>query len=298
MGRRGLWTGLRLRQISALLGRFGLRVSPTTVRRLLKQLGYALHANRKCLCSVHPERNRQFHYIARQRRRFAVEEAPIISVDTKKRELVGLFKNAGQVWSRESIAVFDHDFPSLGHGVAIPYGVYDLQANHGCVTVGTSRNTPAFAVESIRRWWLTDGRRRYPDSARLLILADNGGSNGADTYLWKHALQRRLADPFGLFVTVCHYPSGASKWNPIEHRLFSEISKRWAGIPLADYATVLRLIRDTRTTNGLSVSCSLDAHRYPTGVKLVPAQLASISLYRHPVLPAWNYTLLPNQNRN
>jgi hypothetical protein len=298
MGRRGVWTGLRLRQISRLLRRLGICVSPNTVRRLLKTLGYALHANRKSLCKSGPERDRQFRYIARQRRRFAQEQAPIISVDTKKRELVGNFKNAGQVWSREPIEVFDHDFRSLGQGVAIPYGVYDIEANRGRVNVGASSNTPAFAAESIRRWWLSDGRRHYPEATRLLILADNGGSNGADTFLWKHALQEKLADAFGLFVTVCHYPTGASKWNPVEHRLFSEISKQWAGVPLVDHTTVVRLIRETHTETGLSVSCSLDTRRYPKAIKLSPEQKARISLYKHAVLPNWNYTLLPNEKRN
>jgi len=298
MGRRGVWTALRLRQISRLLRRLGIRVSPNTVRRLLKTLGYALHANRKSLCQSPPERDRQFRYIARQRRRFAREQAPIISVDTKKRELVGNFKNAGRVWSREPIRVFDHDFRSLGQGVAIPYGVYDLAANRGLVNVGVSSNTPAFAAESIRRWWLSDGRRRYPRANRLLILADNGGSNGADTRLWKHALQERLADAFGLFVTVCHYPTGASKWNPVEHRLFSEISKQWAGVPLVDHPTVVRLIRQTQTASGLAVACSLDTRSYPKAIKLAPEQIARISLYKPAVLPQWNYTPLPNQNRN
>lgn len=298
MGRRGLWTGLRLRQISRLLRRLGFHACPNTVRRLLKKLGYALHANRKSLCAPCPERDRQFHYLQRQRRRFAQAQAPIISVDTKKRELIGRFKNPGRVWSQAAVDVHDHDFPSLADGVAIPYGVYDLQANRGSVNIGTSRNTPAFAAESIGQWWRREGRQRYPHASRLLILADNGGSNGAATALWKHALQEKLADRFGLFVTVCHYPTGASKWNPIEHRLFSEISKRWAGQPLVDYSTVLRLIRETRTTTGLTVSCSLDARNYPKGIKLTPEQLKQISLYRHSVLPQWNYTILPNQSRN
>ena len=298
MGRRGLWTGLRLRQISQQLRRLGLGVCASTVRRLLGKLGYALHANRKSLGASCPERDRQFRYLARQRRRFAQEHAPIISVDTKKRELVGQFKNPGRIWSRESLPVHDHDFLSLGLGVAIPYGVLDVQANRGCVNVGTSRNTPVFAVESIRQWWLREGRRRYPEASRLLILADNGGSNGANSHLWKHALQEKLVDPFGLCVTVGHYPTGASKWNPIEHRLFSEISKQWAGQPLADYPTVLRLIRTTHTRSGLAVTCALDTKRYPTGIKLTSEQRSAISLYHHPVLPAWNYTLLPNENGN
>lgn len=299
MGRRGVWTGLRLRQISAQLKRLGLRICPNTVRRLLDKMGYALHANRKSLSSAKPpERDRQFKYIARERRRFVSEHCPIISVDTKKRELVGNFRNPGQIWSREPIPVHDHDFPSLGQGVANLHGVYDLQANRGRMTVGTSRNTPAFGVESIRRWWLFNGRHRYPHARRLLILADNGGSNASDTYLWKHALQEKLVNPFGLFVTVCHYPTGASKWNPIEHRLFAEISKHWAGQPLTDYATILRLIRETRTRTGLMVNCSLDTRQYPKGTKLNPDQIRRISLYKHAVLPNWNYTLLPNENGN
>jgi len=298
MGRRGLWTGLRLRQICQRLRRMQIQVSPNTVRRLLEKLGYALHANRKSLCSSCPDRNRQFHYIARQRRRFGAEHAPIISVDTKKRELVGHFKNAGRVWSQAALQVHDHDFPSLGEGLAIPYGVYDVQANRACVRVGTCRNAPAFAAESIRQWWLRDGRHRYGEASRLLILADNGGSNGANTSLWKHALQEKLVEPFGLYITVCHYPTGASKWNPIEHRLFSEISKQWAGQPLADYPTIVRLIRQTRTNAGLRVRCSLDTRPYPKGVTLAPEQLAAISLHRHAVLPKWNYTLLPSQTGN
>lgn len=298
MGRRGLWTGLRLRQISRQLRRLHLRVCPNTVRRLLDKLGFALHANRKSLGQSCPERDRQFRYLTRQRRRFTAEHAPVISVDTKKRELVGQFKNPGRVWSRAPLLVHDHDFPSLGVGVAIPYGIYDGAANRGYVSVGTSRNTPDFAAESIRRWWLHEGRQRYPNASRLLILADNGGSNGASCRLWKHALQTKLVDPFGLFVTVCHYPTGASKWNPIEHRLFSEISKQWAGQPLRDHATVVRLIRNTRTASGLTVSCNLNLKRYLTGIRLSPEQIAEISLDRHAVLPDWNYTLLPNENGN
>ena len=298
MVRRGLWTGLRLRQIAARLRRIGLRVSPNTVRRLLSRLGIALHANRKSLCAPCPERDRQFRYLKRQRRDFEQAHAPIISVDTKKRELVGNFKNPGRLWCQEPIPVHDHDFPSLGHGLAIPYGIYDCQANRGSVVVGTSRNTPAFAAESIRQWWCRDGRRRYPDASRLLILADNGGSNGADSHLWKHALQQRLADPFRLSVTVCHYPSGASKWNPIEHRLFSEISKQWAGQPLVDYPTVLQQIRKTHTRTGLTVTSTLDTRCYPTGIKLSSDEIRRINLHRHSVLPSWNYTLSPRRNGN
>ena len=298
MARRGLWTGFRLREIAQRLRRVGLPICPNTVRRLLEKLGYALHSNRKSLCKSCPERDRQFRYLRRQRKRFAAEGSPIISVDAKKREVVGNFKNAGQVWSRAPIQVNDHDFPSLGHGVAIPYGVYDVEANRGCVTIGTSRNTPAFAVESIRHWWLCSGRYRYPAATRLLILADNGSSNASATKLWKHALQEKLVDPFGLFVTVCHYPTGASKWNPVEHRLFSQISKHWAGQPLRDYTNVQRLIRETTTSTGLKVSCALDTRNYEKGIKLSQEQISQISLFKHRVLSDWNYTFLPNENRN
>jgi Rhodopirellula transposase DDE domain len=225
------------------LGRLGIRVCPNTVRRLLDELGYALRANRKSLSGHQsPERDRQFRYLQFQRQAFARQGLPIISVDTKKKEMVGPFKNAGQVWSREAIAVNDHDFRSQAKGMAIPRGLYDVLANRGSVLIGTSHDTSEFAVDAIVDWWRREGRRRYGQSSELLILADSGGSNAARCRLWKCALQEKLVDRFGLSVTVCHYPTGASKWNPIEHRLFSEISKHWAGQPLVDYPTIVRLI--------------------------------------------------------
>ena len=298
MAQRGIWTALRLRKIAGHLGRLGLAICPNTVRRLLEKLGYALYSNRKSLGSRHPDRDRQFRYLARQRRCFVQQHAPIISVDTKKRELVGPFKNAGRAWGREAVAVQDHDFPSLAKGVAIPYGIYDCQANRGAVVVGTSRNTSDFAVDAICQWWRRQGCRRYRGTARVLILADSGGSNGAHCHQWKHALQEKLADPYGLSVTVCHYPTGASKWNPIEHRLFSEISKQWAGRPLTDYPTVLRLIRATTTTTGLKVTATLNPKHYPNGITIAAPRMRELSLYKHSVLPNWNYTLLPRQNRS
>ena len=297
MARRGIWTALRLRKIAGQLGRLGLTVCPNTVRRLLEKLGYALYSNRKSLCSRNPDRDRQFRYLGQQRRRFIRQHAPVISVDTKKRELVGRFKNTGRAWSRQAVAVQDHDFPSLAHGVAIPYGIYDCQANRGAVVVGTSRNTADFAVDAICQWWRRHGRRGYGGASRVLILADSGGSNGANCHQWKHALQEKLADPYRLSVTVCHYPTGASKWNPIEHRLFSEISKQWAGLPLTDYQTILRLIRETTTDTGLKVTSTLNSKTYLTGIKIPPQQMRALSLYKHSVLPNWNYTLHPRQNR-
>ena len=298
-GRRRLWTGKRLRQITAeLAGEWGIVVSPNTVRRLLRQLGYGLHANTKSLSSHHEHRDQQFGCIARQKQRFLQHHQPIISVDTKKKELVGNFKNPGRVWSSKPIPVNDHDFRSQGKGMAIPRGLYDPQANRGFVVVGTSHDTAEFAVEAIVRWWRGEGRRRYGQAPYLLILADSGGSNGARCRLWKYALQEKLVDPYQLTVTVCHYPTGASKWNPIEHRLFSEISKHWAGQPLSDYPTVVRLIGETRTQTGLTVNCSLLNKFYPSGLRITDDQMHQLSLRKHAVLPDWNYTLYPRNNRN
>ncbi len=299
MGRRGLWTGQHLEEISGHLKALGLSVCPNTVRRLLDQLGYALRANRKSLSGAQsPERDRQFQCIRYQREQFAREGLPIISVDTKKKEQVGRFKNPGRVWSLEAPLVHDHDFRSLASGVAIPRGLYDVQANRGAVLVGTSHDTAEFAVDAIVEWWRGQGRRRYPQAAELLLLADSGGSNGARCRLWKYALQEKLADPYGLAVSVCHYPTGASKWNPIEHRLFSEISKHAAGQPLTDYPTILRLIAGTRTRTGLKVTCALSTTAYATKVKVSDRQLNQLDVFKPSLLPDWNYTILPRLNRN
>jgi hypothetical protein len=297
-GQRGLWTGKRLRGISAELARLGLRVCPSTVRRLLEEIGYALHANRKSLCASSPCRDQQFGLLNHQRAAFTQSGYPIISVDTKKKELVGQFKNPGRVWSREAILVQDHDFRSQADGMAIPYGIYDLAANRGTVMIGKSHDTPRFAVDAICQWWRREGIYRYPTAPELLILADSGGSNGARCRAWKLALQENLADAFGLSVTVCHYPPGASKWNPIEHRLFSEISKHWSGQPLNDYATIVRLIRSTRTQTDLKVNCTLNPRLYATDIKVSKQQMAALDILFHPQLPEWNYTLLPRPNRN
>lgn len=299
MGCRGLWTGKRLRDISGKLARLGLRVCPNTVRRLLKEVDYALHANRKSLCAnTSPYRDQQFGWLNHQRQEFSHSGYPIISVDTKKKELVGRFKNNGRVWSRSPILVQDHDFRSQAQGMAIPYGIYDLHANRGMVLVGTSHDTPAFAVESICQWWRRYGSRRYPNAPELLILADSGGSNGARCRAWKLALQEKLVDRYELGVTVCHYPSGASKWNPVEHRLFSEISKHWSGQPLTDYETILGLIGGTRTQSGLRVNCALTTKYYPTKIRVSNHQMDELDMLKHPILPEWNYTLLPRTTRN
>jgi len=298
MGRHGVWTDKRLAQIADELKRWEIHVSVSTVRRLLYQLGYALHVNRKSLSKPHPDRDRQFQYIQQQRRQFARQALPIISVDTKKKELVGLFKNPGRVWGSQPTPVSDHDFRSDAKGIAIPYGLLDLARKQGSVFVGTSHDTPAFAVHNVALWWRDHGCKNYPNADSLLILADSGGSNGARVRAWKWQLQEQLVDPFGLTVTVCHYPTGASKWNPIEHLLFSMISIHWAGIPLVSFDTIVRLIRQTKTKTGLRVFCRLVKQFFPTGQKISKAQMRLLSLVPHEVLPAWNYTLSPRKNRN
>jgi hypothetical protein len=298
MGRRRLWTGKRLRRIAADLRKLKIHVSPNTVRRLLHEIDYTLHANAKSLSVSSKERDQQFHCIAQQRRRFCRCQLPIISVDTKKKELVGNFKNPGRVWSQQAVAVNDHDFRSQGLGMASPYGIFDMSRNRGSVFVGTSHDTPRFAAENIARWWRSSGRKNYPDASKLLILADSGGSNGARVRAWKYELYRQLVEPFDLEITVCHYPTGASKWNPIEHRFFSEISKHWAGQPLDSYETIQRLINETTTKTGLRAHALLVSNYYPTGQKVSDQQMREIRVHNHGILPTWNYTLRPAENRN
>ncbi len=288
------WTRRTTEKIACELKGLGVNVSAKTVGRLLKQLGFSLRANHKKLCGATSEdRDAQFAHIAELRERFAALGCPIISVDTKKRELVGLFKNAGQAWNREPMLVKDHDFRSEALGIAIPYGVYDLLANRGTIFAGTSYDTLDFAVNAIEKWWRTEGRQRYPAARDLAILADAGGSNGYRCRAWKHGLQTRVCDRHAITVTVAHFPSGTSKWNPIEHRLFSEISKNWAGRPLDSYETILNYIRTTTTTAGLRVRAHLVRRRYPKGIKINHEQMQALCLTNHETLPKWNYTIRP-----
>jgi hypothetical protein len=289
------WSRRTTDKIAMALGDFGVTVSPNTVARLLHQMGYSLRVNHKSLSTERsPDRNDQFIYLGDLRARFQRRGLPIISVDAKKRELVGPFKNPGSRWDQSPRLVNDHDFRSDSAGVAIPYGIYDLLANRGSVTVGISHETSAFAAHAIANWWRREGSARYPRSRQLLILSDTGGSNGARRRAWKTELQSQLADSLGLTLTVAHYPTGASKWNPIEHRLFSEISKNWAGEPLDSYQKILNFIRSTRTQTGLSVTAQLDRRHYPTGIEPTPEQIESLQLRPHEVLPKWNYTISPN----
>ena len=291
------WSRRTTAKIAAELATVGIEISPNSVAKLLKKLDFRLRVNHKKLSSGSgSNRDQQFGYIAEMRQRFARDERPVISVDAKKRELVGNFKNPGTAWHRHAVPVKDHDFRSEAQGVAIPYGIYDEQANRGSIFVGTSHDTSEFAVESIEKWWRYDGRRRYPETDHLLILADSGGSNSAYRRSWKYALQTKLCDRHRLSVTVTHYPTGASKWNPIEHRLFSEISKNWAGKPLESYETILNYIRTTKTSTGLRVKAYLVPKQYPKAVKISDQQIEELALEKHETLPKWNYTLTPREN--
>jgi len=289
------WTRKTTAKIAEELRRLGIDVGPRTVARLLKQMGYSLRVNHKNLarvCKTSPEdRNAQFEHIAALREDFAARRQPCISVDTKKKELVGQFKNPGTAWNSAPVEVKDHDFLSEAIGKAVPYGVYDIHANLGTIFVGTSRDTAQFAVDSIEMWWRSEGQYRYPGATDLAILADGGGANGPNNRSWKLYLYENLAKPHGLNLTVAHYPPGASKWNPIEHRLFSEVSKNWAGRPLDSYDTILNHIRTTSTATGLSVRAHLVDHEYETGIKITDAQMRSLPLVNHRSLPRWNYTI-------
>ncbi len=241
------------------------------------------------------ERNQQFGYIADLRESFAKHKLPVISVDTKKKELIGNFRNRGDSWQESAIEVKDHDFPSDAKGKAIPYGIYDTLKNKGSVYVGITRDTPSFAVDSIENWWRNEGSATYPDAKELLILADSGGSNSSRSRVWKHKIQSNICDQFGLSVRVSHYPPGSSKWNPIEHRLFSEISKNWAGRPLDSYETILKYIRTTTTTTGLRVKSHFVRKKYETGEKVSNKQMRELAIKKGEVLPDWNYTLQPRK---
>jgi hypothetical protein len=288
------WLNCRLSDIRQQLDARGHRVSKPVISRLLRAHGYSLRANVKQHAGKqHPERDQQFQHLRAQRMAHQAAGQPVISVDTKKKELVGNFKNAGQLWCQGAEVVDAHDFPQDAVGRAVPYGIYDLQHNCGTVYVGQSADTPAFAVDNIAQWCATELPARFPSATQLLIEADSGGSNSARSRVWKAALQAQVADRFGLTVTVCHYPTGASKWNPIEHRLFSEISKTWAGCPLRSFDLVLHYLHETRTATGLRVEAHLIPTMYATGVTIPDAVMATLAIQAHDVCPQWNYTIHP-----
>jgi hypothetical protein len=293
-----LWTTRSLRNLVAALAKKGHAVCPTVVGDLLRRMGYSLQANSKTReGGKHIDRDAQFQYINTQAKGFLAAHEPVISVDTKKKELVGNFKNNGREWrpkgTPELVNVHDFIDPKLGR--AVPYGVYDITNNAGWVSVGTDHDTASFAVNAIRRWWRTMGKKRHPKAKHLMISADGGGSNGYRVRLWKVELQK-LADELKLPITVCHLPPGTSKWNKIEHRLFSFITINWRGKPLRSYRTIVQLIAATTTDAGLKVRAELDENKYPKGVKVSDAQLAAVNLSRHAFHGDWNYTISPSQS--
>jgi hypothetical protein len=289
------WTRKTTENIAQLLQQIDIPVSANTVARLLYQMDFSLRVNRKQIAATSsPFRDQQFQYISSLRTRFQRQGLPIISVDSKKRELIGNFKNPGAKWDRAPTPVNDHDFLSDASGVGISYGIYDAPQNRGTICLGVSHDTPAFAAHSIATWWKREGSLRYGRVPQLLVLADSGGSNRCTSWAWKTEIQTRLCNAFGMALTIAHYPTGASKWNPIEHRLFSEISKHWAAEPLVSYEKMLNFIRTTRTKTGLVVTAYLDRTVYPTRLKPDPQLIASLRLKPSKTLPQWNYTIAPN----
>jgi DDE family transposase len=295
------WSCKSTRTLAVALQALGHSVSHTVVAELLHQLGYSLQGNVKTREGrQHPDRDAQFRYIAETVTRAQRQRQPAISVDTKKKELVGDFKNGGRAWRRsgepDRVRVHDFIIRDPGHGKAIPYGVYDLRRDEGWVSLGIDHDTASFAVNAIRRWWQQMGRHAYPRARSLVITADAGGSNGPRVRLWKWELQR-LANRIGLAITVCHFPPGTSKWNKIEHRLFSHIAMNWRGTPLVSLAVIVSLIASTRSRSGLRVRSELDRRRYADGVTVTDAQMAAVHLKRHAFHGDWNYTIHPASPR-
>jgi transposase len=289
------WTCKSTRTLAEQLSRQRHPISHTKVAQLLHDLGYSLQSNRKTEEGEdHPDRDAQFRYINTRVKRALAKGEPVVSVDTKKKELVGNYANGGEQWLPEKtpVKVKGHDFPGPDVPRAYPYGIYDLGQNTGFVNLGTDHDTGAFAVASIRGWWRHEGRNLYPTAKDLLITADAGGSNGSRLRLWKLELQT-LADQTGLSISVCHFPPGTSKWNKIEHRLFSFISSNWRGEPLRDYETIVHLISRTTTAMGLKVTCRLDRRKYPIGRKVTDEEMKRVNLERHKFHGDWNYTIRP-----
>jgi hypothetical protein len=287
------WTCKSTRNISDELNKKGIKVSYRTVYKLLSDADYTLQGNKKTLGSSNNEhRDEQFRYINSVVKKYINKNEPVISVDAKKKEQVGNFKNNGQTWRKTGNPkkVHDHDFASLGQGVAIPYGAYDIQKNEGFVNVGINADTAEFAVNSIRQWWYLTGKKNYPKAKKILICADGGGSNGSRNRTWKINLQK-LSEELKKEITVCHYPPGTSKWNKIEHRMFSFISMNWKGQPLESYEMIINLIGNTTTKKGLKIEAKLDSNKYEKGIKVSDKELEEINLKFHEKNPKWNYTI-------
>ena len=294
------WTKKTLIKISEQLNEGGIEICPNTVKKLLIQMNYSLKINykrfesnpKKATPESRQKRDRQFKYIQQVKTDFMNREnAVIISVDSKKKELIGEFYNKGSNWCKKSMDVNAYDFPSDAEGILIPYGIYDLKHNNGFIIGGTSSNTSEFAVNSIEKWVIDQKKKTNIKS--ILILADGGGSNGSRNKMWKYYLQKKVSEKYNIELTICHYPPGTSKFNPIEHRLFSEISKNWSGQPLKDYETALKFIRTTSTKTGLKIKARLDKREYQTGIKITEEQLEEINIKEHNTFPKWNYTIVP-----
>ena len=293
------WICKSTRMIAAQLSKKKHPVSHAKVAQILHDLNYSLQSNRKTEEGAdHPDRDAQFRHINTVVKKCLRQGSPVISVDTKKKELIGNYDNAGQQWlpAKQPKKVQGHDFPSPEVGRAYPYGIYDLGRNAGFVNVGTDHDTGAFAVASIRGWWRFEGRRLYPDAATILVTADGGGSNGSRLRLWKLELQK-FSDQTGLCISVCHFPPGTSKWNKIEHRLFSFITSNWRGEPLRDYETIVNLIAGTTTAKGLKVTCRLDRRKYPTGRKVSDEEMENINVERNKFHGEWNYVIRPKATK-
>ncbi len=288
------WVRKDLRWMKKELEKKGIKASIGMIWNTLKKLKISLKKNKKSNSTKdHPNRDEQFQYLNKVKRMALALGVPVMSVDGKKKELIGNFKNDGMTWRMEAIEVLDHDFPSLAEGKLIPYGIYDLKNNNGHVYCGITCDTSEFAVDCIYEWWMEYGRIAWPNQTEILILCDSGGSNGYRWRMWKWALQTKLADRLGLTVFVCHYPSGASKYNPIEHKMFCFISKNWAGEPLTTYYKALSFIRSTKTEKGLEVGASLIEKEYKVGLKVSKEQMDSLSIKRARVCPQWNYCIKP-----
>ena len=289
------WTCKSTRQLSEALQKKGITVSHVSIAEMLKEMGYSLQANAKVIeGGDHPDRDKQFRYINKLSKKYLSSKLPVISVDTKKKELVGNYKNSGTEWEKtgQPVTVNVYDFQDKTVGKAVPYGIYDIGKNEGFVNVGTSYDTSSFAVASIRRWWIEMGLPEYTTTNQLLITADGGGSNGYRRKLWKIEIQK-FCNEFNLEITVCHLPPGTSKWNKIEHRLFSFITMNWRGKPLTSFETIVNLIGSTTTTKGLKVKSMLDENEYEKGIIVEDDELKSVNIFPHKFHGEWNYTIKP-----
>jgi hypothetical protein len=288
------WTRKTTRKLAAELKCNGFQVEHSTIPRLVRTLRYTLRSNQKRLSRKQDERrDEQMRHLTRIRKRFLKRKLPVLSIDCKKKELIGQFRNPGRTWRQQPLQVLETDFPSDAKGKAVPYGIYDVGYNEGYMVVGVSHETAEFAMRAIQRWWLEVGQARYPGCRHLLLQADSGGANACDSWLWKAALQT-LADRFGITIRVNHFPAGASKWNLIEHRMFCIISQTWAGQPLHSYETMLKFIRTSKTQTGFRCQAHFDRRNYQTKQKLSQEEKANLNLHYDRLFPEWNYTIKPH----